>query len=133
MPVTVVPAGKVALYVAVAPGHSVPMVPNTGTGTLATVIVRVAVKGHPLTVALKVIVYVPAAAGAVNVVPLTPVPLHSTLVTVVPAGNVALNVAVAPGQSVPIVLKVGAGTAATVIVNEPVTGQPLTVALKFTV
>ena len=68
-----------------------------------------------------------------KVVPLTPVPLQTTLVTVVPAGNVALNVAVAPGQSVPMVLKVGAGTAATVMLNEPVTGQPLTVALKFTV
>src|SRR5688572_27005250 len=133
MPVTVVPAGNVALNVAVAPGHNVPIAPNTGAGTLATMIVRVAVTGHPFTVALKVIVYVPAAAGAVNVVPLTPVPLHTTLVTVVPAGNVALNVAVAPGQSVPMVLKVGAGTDATVIVKEPVIGQPLTVALKFTV
>ena len=68
-----------------------------------------------------------------KVVPLTPVPSQIGLTTVVPAGNVAVKVAVAPGQSVPIVLNVGVGTAATVIVNEPVTGQPLTVALKFTV
>jgi hypothetical protein len=69
----------------------------------------------------------------VNTLPVTPVPLHTILVTVVPAGNVAVRVAVAPGHSVPIVPKIGAGVLATVIVNEPVTGQPLTVALKFTV
>jgi hypothetical protein len=127
--VTVVPAGNVALNVAVADGHKVPIVPNTGAGTLATVIVLEPVTGQPLTVALKFTVYVPADAGAVNVVPLTPVPLHTIFVTVVPAGNVALNVAVAPGHKVPMALNVGAGTLATVIVNEPVTGQPLTVAL----
>ena len=127
--VTVVPAGNVAVNVAVAPGQSVPIAPNVGAGTVATVIVLLAVIGHPFTVALKLTVYVPPVAGAVNVVPLTPVPLHTMLVTVVPAGKVAVNVAVAPGQSVPIVPNVGAGTAATVIMIEPVTGQPFTVAL----
>ena len=74
-------------------------------------------------------VYVPAAAGAVNTEPVTPVPLHITLVTVVPLGKVAVRLAVAPGHSVPMVPKFGAGGAATVIVREAFTGQPLTVAL----
>jgi hypothetical protein len=56
MLVTVVPAGKVALNVAVAPGHNVPIAPNVGAGTLATVIIIVVVNGHPFTVALNVIV-----------------------------------------------------------------------------
>src|SRR5688572_31078749 len=102
-------------------------------GAAATTIEIEPVTGQPLTVALKFTVYVPAISGAVNVVPLTPVPLHTMPVTVVPAGNVAVSVAVAPGHNVPIAPNTGAGTAATVIVNEPVTGQPLTVALKFTV
>jgi hypothetical protein len=72
-------------------------------------------------------------AGAVNVEPLTPVPLQVIPVTVVPAGNVALKVVVAPGHNVPTVLKVGKGTLATVITRDEVTTQPLTVALKLTV
>jgi hypothetical protein len=114
------------------PGQSVPTLLKTGAGAAATVIVLDPVTGQPFTVALKFTVYVPAA-GAVNVVPLTPVPLHTMFVTVVPAGNVALNVAVAPGHKVPMALNVGAGTLATVIVNEPVTTQPFTVALKLIV
>jgi hypothetical protein len=50
-------------------------------------------------------------------VPLTPVPLQDILVTVAPAGNVAVRVAVDPGQRVPIVPNTGVGnvTGATVI------------------
>jgi hypothetical protein len=75
----------------------------------------------------------PGAAGAVNVVPLTPVPDQVIPLTVVPGGNVALNVAVVPGHSVPRVLNVGAGTFATVITKDPLTTQPLTVALNVIV
>ena len=64
-----------------------------------------------------------------NTEPLTPVPDQVMLVTVVPAGKLAVKLAVAPGHSVPIVPKVGAGVAATTITKEPVTGQPFTVAL----
>jgi hypothetical protein len=65
-------------------------------------------------------------------VPLTPIPLHTILATVVPAGKVAVNVAVVPGHKVPIAPKVGAGTLATTIVRVVVNGQPFTVALKVT-
>jgi hypothetical protein len=102
-------------------------------GAATTVIVIDPVNGQPFTVALKFIVYVPGVDGAVNVLPLTPVPLHTMLVTVVPAGNVAVSVAVAPGQSAPIVPKTGTGILATVIVRVAVTGQPFTVAVNVIV
>src|SRR5688572_25318475 len=73
-------------------------------------IVCVAVTGQPLTVAVKVTTKEPPVAGAVNVVPLTPVPLHTILVTVVPVGNPAASVAVAPGHNGPIGANTGVGT-----------------------
>ena len=75
----------------------------------------------------------PPAVGAVNIFPLIPVPVHTILVTVVPAGNVAVSVAVAPGQSVPIAPKTGDGALATVIIRVVVYAQPFIVALKVTV
>src|SRR5688572_30263385 len=95
-------------------------------------IVCVAVTGQPLTVAVKVTTKEPPVAGAVNVLPLTPVPLHTILVTVVPVGKPAASVAVAPGHSGPIGASCGGGTVITIIVCVAVTGQPLTVAVKVT-
>src|SRR5258705_6339947 len=129
MLVTVFPAGNVAVRAAAVPEQTGPTAVNVGKEAAATVIVIEAVTKQPLTVALKFTVYVPKVEGAVNVFPLTPVPLHTTLVTVVPAGNVAVNVLVAPGHNVPIAPKVGEGTVATVIVLLDVIEQPFTVAL----
>jgi hypothetical protein len=53
---TVVPAGNIAVNVAAAPGHKVPIAPKVGAGTLVTTIVRVVVNGQPFIVALKVII-----------------------------------------------------------------------------
>jgi hypothetical protein len=131
--VTEVPAGNVAINAAAVPEQSGPTAVKVGAGAAATVIVIEPVTRQPLTVALKFTVYVPIMEGAVNMFPLTPVPLHTTLVTVVPAGNVAVSVAVEPGHNVPIEPKIGVGTVATVIVMLAVIGQPFTVALKFTV
>jgi hypothetical protein len=131
--VTEVPAGKLALSKAAVPEQRGPIVVKFGAGAAATVIVIEPVTRQPLTVALKVTTYVPKADGAVNVVPLTPSPLQSTLVTVVPSGNVALRVLVVPGHNVPIEPKTGAGTVATVMVLLAVIEQPFTVALKSTV
>src|SRR5204862_6349038 len=98
-----------------------------------TIISIFPVTTHPVTVTLTLHDALPISAGAVNVDPLTPVPLHTILVTVVPAGNVAVSVAAEPGQSVPIAPKVGAGAFATVNVRLPDTANPFTVALRVIV
>ena len=128
----VTPGPVETVYVLVVPIHTFVGPVITQGVTTVTVMVVVAVKGQPFTVALKVIVNTPPLAGAVNILPLTPVPLHTILVTVVPVGNPTVNSAVAPGQSGPIGGNVGGGTVVTMIGRVAVTGQPFTVALKVT-